>query len=356
MGDILPAYARRMLGQLTLALLMGTLGGWVFSRLGFPLPWLLGAVFLTLLGAFSRLPIDVPAPFRNGMLVVLGVLVGSGFSPEILGRLPRWYVSISVVLLYSITITALGYVFFRRLAGYDQVNAFFAGLPGGLAAVIFIGAEAGADLRRLSLVHSVRIVLVCFTIPLWIRFAEGIDSAPSLPPASGAMGVGDALLLAACGVLGYFLAAKLRFPAPFLLGPLLLSGGAHLVGFTAAKPPGLLVIAAQVVVGSAIGCRFVGVSIKQALGSVGWGLAATALMVGGAFATALGLHWGTGLPFNAMLLSLAPGGLPEMTLIALSLDIDLALVVSHHLVRVLFINLVVPLLARKFLGLPAKSA
>jgi hypothetical protein len=78
-------------------------------------------------------------------------------------------------------------------------------------------------------------------------------------------------------------------------------------------------------------------------------------MVASAFAMAWLLHRITGLPYNAVLLALAPGGLPEMTLIALSLHIDLALVVSHHLVRVLFINLAVPVLYRLLYG-PAAAA
>jgi uncharacterized membrane protein AbrB (regulator of aidB expression) len=45
-----------------------------------------------------------------------------------------------------------------------------------------------------------------------------------------------------------------------------------------------------------------------------------------------------------------------MTLIALSLHIDLALVVSHHLVRVLFINVGVPLLFRLLYGDPTPDA
>jgi hypothetical protein len=68
------------------------------------------------------------------------------------------------------------------------------------------------------------------------------------------------------------------------------------------------------------------------------------------------VHRLTGLPYNAVLLALAPGGLPEMTLIALSLHIDLALVVSHHLVRVLFINVGVPLLFRLLYGDPTPDA
>jgi hypothetical protein len=337
--------------RLGLALVLGGLGGWGFVQLGMPLPWMLGAVCLTMAGALGRLPLAVPNSFRTGMMVVLGVLVGSGFNPQILGEALRWVPSISFVLAYTVVLTGLGMLFFQYAAGFNRLDAFFAGLPGGLAATIFIGAEVGADLRTLSVVHSMRIVTVCFVIPLWIRFVEGVVTAPLVPSLSFAMSWQDAVLLTACGVVGFFVARRIRLPAHFMMGPLLFSGAAHIAGLTVARPPRLLVIAAQVVVGSAIGCRFVGMPVRQVAGRVMLGLAYALLILGVALGCAFLLHRWTGLPTSAMLLALAPGGLPEMTLIALALDVELALVVSHHLVRMLFINLVVPLTFRMLLRL-----
>ena len=338
-------------GRLALALALGSAGGWLFSRLDLPLPWMLGAVCFTLLAALGGAPVVVPDAVRNGMLLVLGVLIGSGFSPEVLGQLQRWALSISLVLLYTVLLTFAGAAFFRRLAGFRPVDAFFSGLPGGLAAVVFIGAEVGADLRKLSIIHSVRIVAVCFSIPFWVRYNEGLAGVVA-SRASAAAGIGwpDALLLTACAGAGYYLARRLRLSAPYLLGPMLLSAAAHMTALTAAKPPDLLVIAAQVAIGSAIGCRFMGLSLRRVLGTLGWGFAGALLMVGSAFAMAWLISRVTGLPYDAVLLALAPGGLPEMTLIALSLHIDLALVVSHHLVRVLFINVAVPVIFRLLYG------
>ncbi len=344
-------------GRLALALALGSTGGWLFARLNLPLPWMLCAVCFTLVAALGGAPVVVPDAVRNGMLIVLGVLIGSGFSPEVLGQLHRWALSISLVLLYTVLLTFAGAAFFRRLAGFRPVDAFFAGLPGGLAAVVFIGADAGADLRRLSIVHSVRIVAVCFSIPFWVRYSEGLAGiVASRAGTTAAMDWPDALLLTACAGAGLYLARRARLSAPYLLGPMLLSATAHMTGLTAARPPSMLVVAAQVAIGSAIGCRFMGISLRRVLGTLGWGFAAALLMIGSAFAMAWLVHGATGLPYDAVLLALAPGGLPEMTLIALSLHIDLALVVSHHLVRVLFINVAVPVLFRLLYGAKAAAA
>ena len=63
----------------------------------------------------------------------------------------------------------------------------------------------------------------------------------------------------------------------------------------------------------------------------------------GAVAFALALHAMIGLPAEALVLAFAPGGLTEMTLIALSLDIDPAFVSTHHVVRIFLVVVLAPL-------------
>lgn len=334
---------------LPLALALGGLGGWLFLQINFPLAWLLGAVCLTMAGAFAGLNLLVPTWLRNGMVLVLGLLVGSGFTPEILNQIQRWTVSISAVILYAIVATGVVYWIIRRLFGLKVMDALFASLPGGLANVVFIGAEMGADLRTLSLIHSVRIVLVCFTIPLWFRLVEGIVT----PPGAGILlaapiGLTDVLLFIIAGALGHWLAKKLKIPAHFLIGPMLLSAAMHLSGLTTAKPPGFLINAAQVVVGSSIGCRFVGVPFRRILAISGQGVTATVLMLAVSLGFAYGTHLLTDIPFAALVLAFAPGGLPEMTLVALALRMDVALVVTHHLARLLFVNIACPFIFQYF--------
>ena len=48
----------------------------------------------------------------------------------------------------------------------------------------------------------------------------------------------------------------------------------------------------------------------------------------------------------AVLLAFAPGGLAEMSLIALALGVDVAYVATHHVVRIFFIVALAPLVFR----------
>ena len=52
---------------------------------------------------------------------------------------------------------------------------------------------------------------------------------------------------------------------------------------------------------------------------------------------------GDGSPVAALTLAFAPGGLAEMTLIALALGVDPAFVSTHHVVRIFLVVILAPI-------------
>ena len=73
-----------------LALAIGTLGGAAARWLGLPLPWMIGAIAATAGAAMAGAPIALPQGLRSVMVALLGVMLGSGFSPAILEHLADW--------------------------------------------------------------------------------------------------------------------------------------------------------------------------------------------------------------------------------------------------------------------------
>ncbi len=142
------------------------------------------------------------------------------------------------------------------------------------------------------------------------------------------------------------LARLVRLPAAAILGPMIFSAAFHLTGLTEAKPPTELVAAAQVVVGTTVGCRFAGVALSLVGRTILAAVGSTVILVGGGLLFAVLLHPLTDLPTIGIFLAFAPGGVAEMSLIALALSIDAALVATHHIVRIFFIVVFTPLLFR----------
>ena len=127
---------------------------------------------------------------------------------------------------------------------------------------------------------------------------------------------------------------------------MLLSAAAHVAGLTEASPPGILVAIAQVLIGTSMGCRFTGFSIRDVANLMAIGALMALVMMSAAAAAAGVISELTGLSFAALLLAFAPGGLAEMALISLALGIDTAFVSTHHLIRLSAIMLLAPVFFR----------
>ncbi len=340
-----------------LALSIGAFGGWLAALAKLPLPWMIGAMTATTVAAMAGVKISLPITLRNAFITVLGVMLGSGFHPGLLSHLGEWTISLAMLLIYCLATGAVSYLYFRRFCGYTRPTAYFAAMPGGLAEMVLTGTSAGGDPRVISLSHASRVLLVVLLLPISFQFLLNYDPATRPPAGAPLADIAwrDLGLLAAAAVAGTLLARAVRLPAAQLVGPMLVSAAIHLAGWTEAAPPVELVSISQVVIGTAIGCRFAGTSTGFVLRCVRLAVGATFLMMAVSLAIAYLVHALTGLPTPSLILAYAPGGLAEMSLVALALAFDAAFVATHHIVRILIVVLLAPLFYR-LTGPPAPVA
>lgn len=335
------------LGKIALALGLGALGGFIAEKLTIPLPWMLGAMIFCTLAAVLGLPVKGPMPARPVMVTVLGIMLGSGFSPDMVDRAGQWAISLGLLAVYVAVAGAAVYPFFRRIARYDRATAYFAGMPGGLNEMMLIGKEMGGDDRRIVLTHASRVLLVVLVIPIYFRLTTEIDMTDRSQFGVGLDEVAplDYLLLAACA-LGFPIAKKLKIPAPLLVGPMAVSAVLHLSGTTEAQPPMLIVNIAQWVMGTIIGCRFVGTARSEILRTLVMSAGSTAIMLVVTAVFAVVVVALSGAPLESAVLAFAPGGLAEMSLVALALGVDVAFVATHHVIRIIYVVIAAPLAYR----------
>ena len=70
--------------QMLLAIFIGVLGSILFIYLHLPLPWLLGAIFTSSIAMrFHNIPILSPKLFSTPARIIIGLTIGSAFTPEI---------------------------------------------------------------------------------------------------------------------------------------------------------------------------------------------------------------------------------------------------------------------------------
>ena len=346
----LPAANVRIAARVALGLAIGLAGALLFNWLALPLPWMLGAMTATTVAALAGVPMTGPTRIRPVMFAVLGVMFGSTFAPEMLGRIGQWLGSLALLLVCVSVIAAVSYPYFRRVARFDPATAFFCAMPGGMASMVAIGGAAGADEGKVGLIHGSRVLLVVFAIPIWFQITGQLQGIDRSAVGVGLAGIelGELLVLTGAGALGWALAWKLKLPSAMMLGPLFVSALLHVTGLTSSQPPRELVNLAQLIIGVSVGCRFAGVPTREVMRAlaIGAGLTVVMLAIAGLFAV-VGLRL-TGASIPAIVLAFAPGGLPEMSLAALALGVDVAFVVTHHVVRIILVVAIAPVFFRHF--------
>ncbi len=327
-------------------LVAGALGGALGSLVGVPMPWLLGAITGTATAALAGLPVVVSNRLRDTMLVLIGLMIGMRLTPQSLTHVVSWPLSLFGIVLYVVVVVAVLYWALRRWAGFDTVTAFFAAAPGGFMAMAVIGREQGGSVRNIALFHSIRVVLVVFSIVLGYHLLLGTGRAGSHYVPLGRVDVVQAMGLAGLGLVGALLGYRLRLPAATMLGPLALAAAANMTGWLTGSMPTLPILLAEWVLGSSIGTDFAGVRLVELARRFATAAVATGFMLLMSVAFSLVLMPLTGVPFDALFLAFAPGGLSGVSLIALALGIQPAFVTTHTLLRVLLILLGGPLLFR----------
>jgi membrane AbrB-like protein len=325
--------------RFALTLAIGALGGWVMWHFHMPLAWLLGAMIFCGVAAFLRAPLAMPKFARPPMTATIGAMLGTSFSPNVFDHVRVWMVSLCGLLFFIAIAASVAYVYFRKVGKFDHPTAFFSAMPGGLVEMVTLGTERGGDERMISLIHAARIFLVVLCLPFVIQTITGQEisrSGSSYVPLSG-VELEDLAWFVAAIVGGVALGILLRLPARYLLGPMIVSAGLHLAGVSDFLLPSVFLAAAQIVIGATVGCRFVNTEPRLILRVLGLSVGSTVLLLSISLAFALIVSSITGDRFIGSVLAYSPGGVAEMSLIALSLGIEVPFVVFHHIVRVLIV-------------------
>ena len=293
----------------------------------------------------AGLSLRVDTRLRTGMIVVLGVMLGSSFSPEILEKAGAWSVSLAMLVVYVAVVGVGAALVYRRIFRTETTTSFFAGIPGGLTEMAILGGAMGGHERTISLTHTTRLFFVIMVIPLWFQFIADYspEARASAAVSLGDQAISDMVILVASGCVGWFVGTKLRLPGAALTGPAIASATVHLAGWTAAPPPSELVALSQVIIGASIGCRFAGVTRREVAVTVRNAVVVSIGLIAASGAFAAVLVPLTGLSFAPLFLAFAPGGIAEMSLVALALDIDAAFVATHHVFRITIVLILAPL-------------
>ena len=302
------------------ALIAAVLGATVFVLLGLPIPLLLGTI--------------------------LGVAIGASITPQLVHDLPGYAPTLLLIPVFVLVIGGVGYPFFRRVMGFDHATAFYPAMPGGLQDMLIFGAEAGGDVRAMSLIHATRVLVIVSAAPFFLTLVYDLDLSVAPGARASAVPLSQILIMAAAAIVGWRLGARIGLFGASILGPMILTAALSLAGIVQVRPPAEMIWAAQFFIGIAVGANYSGITGRELRVDVGAGLAFSLLLAILSLAIIELVLLITGADTLDVMLSFLPGGQAEMVIIALVAGADIAFVVTHHLLRVVLVIMLAPVFAK----------
>jgi membrane AbrB-like protein len=331
-----------------MAFFAGTLGSLFGWGLALPAPFLMGPVIVSTLFAILRIGFLVPEQIKQISFILIGISVGSNVTPEALLSISRWPLSILIMILSVITIILLCQIILHNFFGMDKKSSLLASTPGHLSFVLMLGTETKADTTKIAIIQSIRVLALTIITPVIVVLYSGSELNDANLQRE-IMNSGGLVVLCLLSIIGGLLLKVLNFPAPFLIGAMLISALSHGTNLTPGYVPNLLEGIAFAILGTVIGARFVGVEMKSLKSCLVSGLTITLAGVFICFLATSIIYKITGIPIIHIFIAIAPGGLETMVAMGGLVDAEPTYVAFHHVMRLFFIALLIPIVLKKII-------
>lgn len=345
--------------QIATTFVIALTAGYICLQINLPAPYMMGSLFgLWITGAnIPKLQpyLGVARWFHKPVVLGLGVLIGATFNQDVISQFSSWQITIAMMIVTTIFVTAIGYLFLTRFRKYEPNLALLCSVPGGQAEVLTVAKDITNKDYVVALFHLVRVVIVFVSTPFLLAVIEGqqavADSNIALQalPSLFNLETRQLFIFISLAICGFYMARLLRLPIPHLLGPLFLSSLCHGIGWVELPRVNEFVILAQLTIGGAIGARLSRVPVKEVIEVLKDAIANTVLLLSAYILAAIAASYLLGTKFLSVWLAFVPGGLYEVTLLAVIFGFDVAFVAIHHTVRIILVILCLPLLAMKFM-------
>ncbi len=339
MADAIPAPHKTL--QVIETLSIGTVGGLVFLVTGLPGGLISGAMLSVGLAAMLGRRLSVPPHLTQGVLVLLGISLGSLMSRQLLQHVSAYPLTIGLLALATFCTTFGSSYYLQAIHGWDRTSAFLAASPGALSQIAILAIEKGADMPAIAVVQTLRVITLTAALPL-ILAVSGLTPASAPPltmPVASPIGL---IGLVGASVSASLLLRMANFPASWLFGAMIGSSVLHGSGLIEGGLPPLVRAIALIGIGTLIGSRFSRMKAGTFFRHLAAGLGAFAIAIAISAVFVAIVAFATHVRFADIVVAYAPGAMDAMLALALTLHIDPIFVGAHHLSRFIFVTISMP--------------
>ncbi len=338
----------RFLISLTIAIV----GGLIFQLIHMPIPWLLGPMIFVLIGSkiIKKPRLFWPAEMRNTAMGILGYVIGLSFTMATLHQIGQQLPTM-VLLTALLLVCTTGIAFsISKLAKIPFPTVLMGSIPGGLSQMLPLAEEIkGTDLTVVTFLQVSRLIMIIFFVPLLVfspLFKTGTNNSAlgfihTSPATWGGLFPHIFVFIAACLIFAY-LGKKINFPTAFLLGPMVATILINLSGFHGPALPKFFLNGSQVLIGGYIGLLLKPENLKNKFKIIVLAFLSGVVLISCSIGLSLLLTTLHTVALVTSFLSLSPGGMDQMAIIAKEVKANISIVMCYQLFRTLFIFIVVP--------------
>jgi membrane AbrB-like protein len=309
-----------------------------------PLYVLTGPAVLVSVLSLLGLRLGIATFVRDIAFLFIGIGIGAGVNAEAAAAMLRWplaFVALAIMLLLAMVLCQ---VVLTKGFGFDRLSAVLASAPGHLSFVLALGETYKVDLTRVSVTQSVRLLMLTLTVPV-LAALMGVDLSQGITPDSEVMSWGYVAVLVALSVIVAWVLMRLRVPAPFLIGAMVVSSVGHLSDLSPGMLEPKVTFVCLILMGTLIGSRFSDTTPKMLLSFAGGGAATTVLTIVLAVGFSIPVAIFLDMPLPHVLVAFAPGGLETMIVMGAVLGANPGFVAACHVGRLLILSVLIPIMA-----------
>ena len=318
--------------------IFATAGAFLFQLAHIPMPWLLGPLFITMLLRFtSPIPIAWHKQLRNLGLVLAGYSIGIAFTVQAFSEIGRFLPLMIVMNAFYIVVFLALSKFIVHRTKVDELAALTSTVPGGMTQILAYAAEKKSKhITMITFYQVLRVLCILSLVPLIVSSGVQQTAQEQVIPYSGSL-----LLFIFIAFGAGALANKLRIPTGYMLGPVLLFIILQFVGISIPALPPSALHAAQLLVGVFIGMLLKKEDLHLSKKVMFYGFISASVYIGSAYVLSFFIVDYYSIDFKTAFLSIIPGGLDQMGLIATSVEADVTIVTAFQLFRVLIVSILI---------------
>ena len=328
--------------------------GWGLSFIGMPIPWMLGGIFVSLAMKIAGIQgVSWPRRWRNYGLIVVGYGIGRYVTPSVLDQMLQQIPGIVGATIVAVATALIISAFMAKYEHMDLHSTIMGIMPGGFTQMTAMSDEdCRVDTNVVTVLQSLRLITIVVTVPFLVINFLGAQVTQTATSLAVTKGVSFWPILPLAAIVG-FIMEKLKISTPYLMGPIFVTAALSLYMGLLNTSPNWLLSLAQLSIGIYVGTGLEPKKVKKLMLILPNVFLGIFVMLAVSIGVAYLLSYFYGFSLITAFLAMAPGGLGEMCLVGMSLEENVAIILTYQMFRFLFLNLAVPVCIGRYFGKPS---